>query len=57
MPEYWIVDPQTESVTVLTLDGDAYAEQGVFGRGDSAASKALDGLVVDVGALFDDARM
>ena len=57
VPEYWIVDPQTECVTVLTLDGDAYVEQGVFGRGDGAASKVLDGLVVDVGALFDDAQM
>ena len=33
IPEYRIVDPREESITVLTLEGDAYTEHGVFGRG------------------------
>ncbi len=30
IPEYWIVDPQRELITVLVLDGEQYAEHGVF---------------------------
>ncbi len=53
IPEYWIVDPRVETVTVLTLAGGAYVEHGVFHRGDTAASVLLDGFAVDVTALFD----
>ena len=51
--EYWIVDPRTETVTVLQLAGSAYVEHGVFSRGTRASSVVLDGLTVDVGAVFD----
>ena len=30
IPEYWIVDPRNETVTVLALRGAAYVEHGVF---------------------------
>ncbi|MCY4661322.1 MAG: Uma2 family endonuclease [Acidobacteria bacterium] len=53
IPEYWIVDPRVETITVLTLSGGAYAEHGVFARGDTATSPLLDGFAVDVTALFD----
>ena len=53
IPEYWIVDPRDETITVLTLDGDAYAEHGVFERGGAATSPLLQGLEIDVGAVFD----
>jgi hypothetical protein len=35
IPEYWIVDPQTETITVLRLEDARYVEHGVFrpGRG------------------------
>ena len=56
IPEYWIVDPPRETVTVLTLDGDAYAEHGVFGDGDAATSVLLPGFSVDVTSVFDAAR-
>lgn len=51
--EYWIVNPQTETITILTLDGVAYRDAGLFRRGQSAVSEALPGLSVDVSALFD----
>jgi Uma2 family endonuclease len=38
VPEYWIVNPLTETVKVLQLQGDAYHEAGVYGRGTSAKS-------------------
>ncbi len=53
IPEYWIVDPRVETVTVLTLAGSAYVEHGVFARGDTATSPLLDGLTLAVTALFD----
>ena len=56
VPEYWIVDPGGETVTVLTLAGNAYVEHGVFARGDTATSPLLDGVAVDVTSLFDEAE-
>lgn len=58
IPEYWIVDPQENKITVLTLSegADAYSEHGVFKPGDSATSKLLDGFAVDVQATFDAAK-
>jgi Uma2 family endonuclease len=53
IPEYWIVSPLDESITVLELQGDNYAEHGVFVRGDHATSKLLDGFGVDVSEVFD----
>ncbi|MDW8147060.1 MAG: Uma2 family endonuclease [Roseiflexaceae bacterium] len=53
IPEYWIVNPLDETITVLTLAGDAYATYGVFRRGDEARSKLLDGFTVRVDAVFD----
>ena len=53
VPEYWIVNPQTETITVLRMDGDAYVEAGNFRRGELAASHLLEGFAVDVKAVFD----
>lgn len=53
VPEYWIVNPENETIIVLTLTGGAYAEAGVFRRGDSAASTLLPGLTVKAAAAFD----
>jgi Uma2 family endonuclease len=53
IPEYWIVNPITQSITVLVLAGEAYREHGVFGRGEQAASKLLDGFGVSVDEVFD----
>ena len=53
VPEYWIVNPQDETITVLRLAGSAYVEHGLFGRGARAISVVLDGFGVGVGAVFD----
>jgi Uma2 family endonuclease len=53
VPEYWIVNPQTETITVLRLRGDAYEEAGTYRRGESAASPSLTGFSVAVAAVFD----
>ena len=51
--EYWIVDPRTETITVLKLDGARYQEHGAFGRGEMAASALLEGFFADVDAVFE----
>lgn len=53
IPEYWIVDPRDETISVLRLESTAYVEHGVFGRGKQATSSLLDGLTVNVNAVFD----
>ena len=53
IPEYWIVNPMDETVTVLVLDGHAYAEHGVFRRRQRAESVCLEGFSVDVAEVFD----
>jgi Uma2 family endonuclease len=50
--EYWIVDPQTEQIIVLALDGDEYVSVGDFRPGEQASSKLLDGFAVDVAEVF-----
>jgi Uma2 family endonuclease len=50
--EYWIVDPQEQTVTVLTLDGQTYREHGTFRPGQQATSVLLPGFVVTVADVF-----
>ncbi len=53
IPEYWIVNPVDETITVLRLADDAYVEQGAFGRGAQATSALIEGFAVSVDAVFD----
>lgn len=53
IPEYWIVNPLTDTITVMVLDGASYAEYGIFRRGDRAVSKLLDGFSVMVDEVLD----
>ena len=53
IPEYWIVNPLDETITVLVLDGDQYSEHGVFARGDYADSATLENFGIEVSEVFD----
>lgn len=55
VPEYWIVNPQTETITVLRLRAEAqeYEEAGVYRRGESAVSPLMAGFSVAVASVFD----
>jgi Uma2 family endonuclease len=53
IPEYWIVNPETETITVLRLEGEAYVEHGVFARGTAAESALLVGFSMGVDGVFD----
>jgi len=54
IPEYWIADPRDKTLTILTLDPGAaeYREAGRYREGETARSVLLDGLAVDVTAVF-----
>jgi Uma2 family endonuclease len=53
IPEYWIVNPLDETITVLKLEGGAYTEHGISRRGETASSKLLEGFAVQVDAVLD----
>ncbi|NJO82075.1 MAG: Uma2 family endonuclease [Blastochloris sp.] len=53
IPEYWIVNPFEQTITVLALEGETYTEYGVFRRGEQAASKLLEGFSIRVDGVFD----
>ena len=54
--EYWLVDPESQTITVLTLAQTAvppsYCVHGEFGIGQQATSCLLANFVVDVEQLF-----
>jgi Uma2 family endonuclease len=52
IPEYWIVDPKTKRITVLTLSARSYKVHGVFKEGTDATSKLLKGFKVAVSEVF-----
>ena len=56
IPEYWIVDPAEETVTVLSLDAEAYRVHAQFHRGSIATSPLLPELQINVAELFDAAQ-
>ena len=54
--EYWIVDPNDETVTVLSLDGQTYRIHGEFKPGSIATSPLLPKFQIDVTELFRSAQ-
>lgn len=53
IPEYWIVNPIEQSITVLVSTGTGYHAHGIFRRGEQATSRLLSGFSVDVGSALD----
>ena len=52
IPEYWVVDPEEQLITVFTLGARSYKIHGKVKPGDQATSKLLAGFQVDVSAVF-----
>src|SRR5436190_11952850 len=54
IPEYWIVDPISKTISVLALPSgeNEYAPAGEFGIGTRATSRLLPDFSVDVSATF-----
>ncbi len=56
VPEYWIANPQAETITVLQLVGNAYTEAGCYRRGKAARSALRPEFAVAVSPVFDAAK-
>ena len=56
IPEYWIIDPMEQRVTVLKLRGTRYVIHGKYGLDDCARSVILKGFEVEVASIFAIAR-
>jgi Uma2 family endonuclease len=52
IPEYWIVDPQTQTILVLELRGDSYTEVGNFSNDDLVKSSTFRELNLKVSEVF-----
>jgi Uma2 family endonuclease len=52
VPEYWLIDPSSQSVMVLALQGDDYSEVGTFRGGDSIVSPTIPELRLTAKQVF-----
>lgn len=52
IPEYWLVNPQTATITVLHLAAGGYVEHGTFGVGAHVTSVLFSGLRLSVEDVF-----
>ena len=50
--EYWLVDPDTRTVTVLLLDDGAFVEVAHYGTGQTLTSPTLAGFTVNLDNIF-----
>lgn len=50
--EYWIVDTDARTVTVLVRDAERYTELGVCGENQTLASPTLKGFTIDPSEIF-----
>lgn len=57
IPEYWIVDPEERTISVLTLQGDTYVVHGVFGETQLATSVLLQEFEVNVTEVWAAAEL
>ena len=55
--EYWLADLVRRTIEVNVLDGGEFVSAGVYGAGDAVMSALLPGLSVDVGGVFESARI
>ena len=50
--EYWIVEPETQTVQVYTLESGILQPRAFYGPGDVAKVNVLDGCFVELGKVF-----
>jgi Uma2 family endonuclease len=53
VPEYWLIDPEGKTVTVLTLGAEDYQTIGTFSGSESIQSQELPGLSLPIEQLFE----
>ena len=50
--EYWLVDPDAMTVTVLLLGERGYEDMGTYQAGETLASQTVEGFSVDLDEVF-----
>lgn len=50
--EYWLVDPEAMTVTVLLLHGDVFNVVGTYWKGQRLTSPTLEGFTVSLDEIF-----
>jgi Uma2 family endonuclease len=50
--EYWIIDPEAETVDVLVLSKSGYSRAGIYANADLLASHLLPELNLSVAEIF-----
>jgi Uma2 family endonuclease len=53
VPEFWLVDPVAQTVMVLTLEGEAYREVGIFSEDEPIPSVEFAALELTVGQIVE----
>lgn len=54
IPEYWIIDPETQTILVLELVGDTYRELGSFAGDEPVRSPQFSRLNLKASRLFEE---
>ena len=53
--EYWLVDPDTRTISVMSLQDKDFREVGNYGVGEVLSSPTLEGLALDLTRIFPSA--
>ena len=56
VPEYWLIDPRSQTVVVLDLQGNDYSEVGTFQGNDLIASRTFPELALTAEQIFQSSR-
>lgn len=54
--QYWIVEPEYETIEVFQLDIDRYRLQGVYGKGDPLPVSIFEDFSIDLKTIFPDEK-
>ena len=52
IPEYWILDPAQDTLTILELTGDRYTQRAVLTADDTLTTPAIPGFALPLARLF-----
>lgn len=50
--DFWLADPETKRIDVLTNFGDGFRQEAVFGLGTVLRSTLLPGLAISIAEVF-----
>ena len=53
IPEYWVLDPASDALTILELSGDEYVIRAALGYGDTFFTPTIPGFALPLAQLFD----